>query len=251
MAGHSHWAGIKHKKALIDNRRGKLWSKLSKAIIVAAKLGGGDPDANIRLRYAINDAKAVSMPKDNIDRAIKKGTGELDGGNLDEVLYEGVGPAGVAIMCDILSDNRNRTAPEIRKVFEGCGGKLGATGCAAWMFDRKGVLRIASEKTSEDALMEITLEAGAEDVRTEGDSFEVICTPDTFSPVGAAIDAAGIETESRELTWLPRDWVEVTSIDDARNLIRLMERLDDHDDVQSVSANFDISEEMMAQLEAE
>jgi YebC/PmpR family DNA-binding regulatory protein len=251
MAGHSHWAGIKHKKALIDNRRGKLWSKLSKAIIVAAKLGGGDPDANIRLRYAINDAKAVSMPKDNIDRAIKKGTGELEGGNLDEVLYEGIGPAGVAIMCDILTDNRNRTAPEVRKLFEVCGGKLGATGCAAWMFDRKGVIRIASEKTSEDALMELTLDAGAEDVRTEGDSFEVICSPDTFSPVGAAIDAAGIETESRELTWLPRDWVEVTDINDARHLLKLMSGLDDHDDVQSVSANFDISDEMMAQLEVE
>jgi YebC/PmpR family DNA-binding regulatory protein len=251
MAGHSHWAGIKHKKALIDNRRGKLWSKLSKAIIVAAKLGGGDPDSNLRLRYAINDAKAVSMPKDNIERAIKKGTGELEGGNLDEVLYEGVGPAGVAIMCDILTDNRNRTAPEIRKLFEVCGGKLGATGCAAWMFDRKGVIRIASDKTSEDTLMEIALEAGAEDVRTEGDGFEVVCSPDTLTTVGAAIDSAGLETESRELTWLPRDWVEVADLDDARNLLKLMERLDDHDDVQSVSANFDISDEMMAQLEAE
>src|SRR5690606_20104443 len=161
MAGHSHWAGIKHKKAVIDAKRGKLWSKLSKAIIVAAKSGGGDPDANLKLRYAINDAKAVSMPKDNIERAIKKGTGEIDGGNLETVLYEGVGPAGVAIMCDILTDNRNRTAPEIRKLFEVCGGKLGATGCAAWMFDRKGVLRIASAKAGEDALMEIALEAGA------------------------------------------------------------------------------------------
>lgn len=250
MAGHSHWAGIKHKKAVIDNKRGKLWSKLSKAIIVAAKLGGGDPDTNLKLRYAINDAKAVSMPKDNIERAIKKGTGELEGGNLEEVLYEGIGPAGVAIMCDILTDNRNRTAPEIRKLFEVCGGKLGATGCAAWMFDRKGVLRVAADKVSEDELMELALEAGADDVRRQGELFEVISPPDVFSAVSGAIEAAEIESESRELTWVPKDTVEV-GIDDARNVLKLMERLDDHDDVQSVSANFDISDEVMAVLESE
>ncbi len=142
MAGHSHWAGIKHKKALIDNKRGKLWSKLSKGIIIAAKMGGGDPDMNIRLRTAITDAKAVSMPKDNIERAIKKGTGELDGGNFEEVLYEGYAAAGVAVMCDIMTDNRNRTAPEIRKLFELHGGKLGSTNCVAWMFDRKGLFVI-------------------------------------------------------------------------------------------------------------
>ncbi len=147
MAGHSHWANIARKKSVVDAKRGKLWSKLSKAIIVAAKMGGGDPDANLRLRYAINDAKAVSMPKDNIERAIKKGTGELDGGNFEEVLYEGIGPAGVAVMCDILTDNRNRTAPEIRKMFEVCGGKLGATGCAAWMFERKGLIVISDAES--------------------------------------------------------------------------------------------------------
>lgn len=250
MAGHSHWAGIKHKKAAIDNKRGKLWSRLSKAIIVAAKTGGGDPDTNLRLRYAINDAKAVSMPKDNIERAIKKGTGEIDGGNLEEVLYEGVGPAGVAVMCDILTDNRNRTAPEIRKLLEVSGGKLGATGCAAWNFDRKGLIVIATDKTDEMTLMELAIEAGADDVKHEGETFEVIAEPDVFSTVCDAIAAADIETESRELTWLPKDTVEVTG-NDARKVLKLMQQLDDHDDVQGVAANFDIPESELAAIEAE
>src|SRR5690606_35151676 len=183
MAGHSHWAGIKHKKAVIDAKRGKLWSKLSKTIIVAARMGGGDPDANLRLRYAINDAKAVSMPKDNIERAIKKGTGELAGGDIEEALYEGYGPGGVAVLCEIATDNRNRTAPEIRKIFDTYGGKLGATNCVAWMFERKGVFTIAANKTSEEQLMEVTLEAGAEDIRQEGDNFVVTCPPDSFTTV--------------------------------------------------------------------
>ena len=250
MAGHSHWAGIKHKKAAIDNKRGKLWSKLSKAIIVAAKMGGGDPDTNLKLRYAINDAKAVSMPKDNIERAIKKGTGELDGGNLEEVLYEGIGPAGVAVMCDILTDNRNRTAPEIRKLFEVCGGKLGVSGCAAWMFERKGLVVIAAEKTDEDSLMELAIEAGADDVRRSGNAFEVVCEVDAYSAVCDAIETAGIETNSREITWLAKDMVELAG-DDARKVLKLMERLDDHDDVQSVAANFDIPDQVLAELEAE
>lgn len=250
MAGHSHWANIARKKSAIDAKRGKVWSKLSKAIIVAARMGGGDPDANLRLRYAINDAKAVSMPKDNIERAIKKGTGELDGGNLEEVLYEGIGPAGVAIMCEILTDNRNRTAPEIRKLFEVCGGKLGATGCAAWTFDRKGVIVIADDKTNEESLMELAIEAGADDVRHEDGSYEVVCEPDAYSDVCDAIAAAEIETESRDLTWVPKDTIDL-SVDDARNVLKLMERLDDHDDVQNVAANFDISDEVMAEIEAD
>ena len=168
MAGHSHWANIAHKKALIDTKRGKLWSKLAKAIIVAAKAGGGDPDANLRLRYAIIDAKAGNMPKDTIDRAIKKGTGELEGVNFEEILYEGYGPGGVAVLCDILTDNRNRTAGEVRKIFEIAGGKLGATGCVAWMFDRKGLLDIPASQTDEESLMDLALEAGADDVRHVG-----------------------------------------------------------------------------------
>ena len=187
MAGHSHWAGIKHKKALVDNKRGKLWSKLSKAIIVAAKSGGGDPDTNIRLRTAIADAKAVSMPKDNIERALKKGSGELDGGNLEEIIYEGYGPAGVAVMCDIMTDNRNRTAPEVRKLFEVNGGKLGETNCVAWMFERKGLIVILADKVEEESLMEVAMEAGAADIKREGNSFEVTCEVEAFADVTARI----------------------------------------------------------------
>jgi YebC/PmpR family DNA-binding regulatory protein len=248
MAGHSHWAGIKHKKALIDNKRGKLWSKLSKAIIVAARDGGSDPDMNLRLRYAINDAKAVSMPKDNIERAIKKGTGELEGGHLETVLYEGYGPAGVAVLCEALTDNRNRTAPELRKVFEIAGGKLGATGCVAWMFDRKGLIRIARTSLAEDALLELALEAGADDVKSVDELYEVLCDPEAFSTVRAALESAGLAVDSSEITRIPKDTVAVSG-DDARKLIKMMDALDDHDDVQNVSANFSISEEALAALE--
>lgn len=248
MAGHSHWAGIKHKKAAIDAKRGKVWSKLSKAIIVAAKMGGPDPDANLRLRYAINDAKAVSMPKDNIERAIKKGAGDSDGDNYEEIIYEGMGPSGVAFMCEILTDNRNRTAPEIRKIFDVCGGKLGATGCAAWMFERKGLLVIAASETDEESLMELALEAGADDVKHEGDQFEVTCPVDAYNEVTNAVEAAGLATETSEITFLPNDYVDVAG-DDARQVLKLMERLDDHDDVQKVSSNFNIDEAVMAELE--
>ena len=248
MAGHSHWAGIKHKKALIDNKRGKVWSKLSKAIIVAAKAGGGDPDTNLRLRYAINDAKAVSMPKENIERAIKKGSGELESESFDEVLYEGYGPGGVAVLCEILTDNRNRTAPEIRKIFEIAGGKLGATGCVAWMFERKGLSIIDSQKTDEETLMEIAVEAGAEDVKTAGDKFEVISQPDDFSEVCAALEKASIPTEVAELSRIPNDTVDL-DVATARGVLKLMDALDDHDDVQKVTANFNIPEEAMAELE--
>jgi YebC/PmpR family DNA-binding regulatory protein len=249
MAGHSHWAGIKHKKALIDSRRGKLWSKLSKAIIVAAKVGGGDPATNLRLRYAINDAKAVSVPKDNIERAIKKGSGELEGVNFEEVLYEGYGLGGVAVLCDILTDNRNRTAGEIRKIFELAGGKLGATGCVAWMFDRKGLLEIPANQTDEESLMDLALEAGAEDVRRSGESFEVICDPDAYTAVCDAVDAAGLATEVRQITRIPKDTVDLDAAT-ARSVLKLMDALDDHDDVQSVAANFNIPDEALAAIEA-
>ncbi len=248
MAGHSHWAGIKHKKAAIDAKRGKVWSKLSKAIIVAAKMGGGDPDANLRLRYAINDAKAVSMPKDNIERAIKKGTGDSDGDNYEEVLYEGMGPSGVAFMCEILTDNRNRTAPEVRKIFEVCGGKLGTTGCAAWMFERKGQLVIPADQIEEEGLMELALEAGADDVSHEGDEFVVTCPVEAYNDLCAAVEGASLATDSSEITYVPNDLVEVTA-EDAPRVLKLMERLDDHEDVQKVSANFNIDESIMAELE--
>jgi YebC/PmpR family DNA-binding regulatory protein len=248
MAGHSHWAGIKHKKALVDNKRGKLWSKLSKAIIVAAKMGGGDPDTNIRLRTAIDDAKAVSMPKDNIARAIKKGTGELDGGNLEEVVYEGYAAGGVAVMCDIMTDNRNRTASEIRKLFEIHQGKLGSTNCVAWMFERKGMFLIAADQTDENTLMELALEAGADDVKFEDDKFQVLCDPENYSAVSETLDAAGIATVANEITRLPQNTVAL-EVDSARKVLNLLEALDEHDDVQNVSANFDIPEEAMAELE--
>jgi YebC/PmpR family DNA-binding regulatory protein len=248
MAGHSHWAGIKHKKALIDNKRGKVWSKLSRAIIVAAKAGGGDPETNLRLRYAINDAKAVSMPKDNIERAIKKGTGELDGGSFDEVLYEGYGPGGVAVLCEILTDNRNRTAPEVRKIFELAGGNLGATGCVAWMFERKGVVVIDSSQADEDKLFELALEAGAEDVKSIDGKFEVISDPDNFGNVQEALQQAEIETEVSELNRIPNDTIDL-DVDTARKVLKMMEKLDDHDDVQKVASNFNLPEEVVAELE--
>ena len=247
MAGHSHWAGIKHKKALIDAKRGKTWSKLSKAIIVAAKMGGGDPDANLRLRYAIDDAKAVSMPKDNIERAIKKGTGELDSDMIEEVVYEGYGAGGVAVLCEIFTDNRNRTAPEIRKIFEMSDGKLGSTGCVAWMFDIKGLFLVPAAQTDEDTLLELALEAGADDVRREGDSFEITCDPSAYEAVSAALKQAGIDPEASQLAKIPKTTVDLDA-DTARKVLKLMERLDDHDDVQSASANFNIPDEVMAEI---
>ncbi|MHB1033791.1 MAG: YebC/PmpR family DNA-binding transcriptional regulator [Pirellulales bacterium] len=249
MSGHSHWAGIKHKKALVDNKRGKLWSKLAKAIIVAAKMGGGDPDANLRLRYAIDDAKAVSMPKDNIQRAIKKGTGELEGGNLDEVLYEGYGPGGVAILCDILTDNRNRTAPEIRKVFEVNDGKLGATGCVAWMFQRKGFFLVPADRADEETLTELVLDTGADDVKLVDQKFEITCEVSVYQKVVEALAAKKIEPEVSQISRIPTNTVDLDA-EAARKVLKLMEKLDDHDDVQSVSANFNIPDEMMAEIEA-
>lgn len=248
MAGHSKWANIKHKKAATDAKRGKLWSKLSKAIMVAAKQGGGDPDTNARLRTVIADAKAVSLPKDNIERAIKKGSGELDGDAFEEIVYEGYGPAGVAVMCDILTDNRNRTAPELRKIFEKHNGNLGATGCVAWMFDRKGLFVISNDTTTEEQLMEVALNAGAEDVKAEDSVFEVICDPDIFSDVRQAIEDAEIQCLSAQVTRIPQNTVAVDA-QNAKTVLSLMETLDDHDDVQGVSANFDISDEVMSELD--
>jgi len=249
MAGHSHWAGIKHKKALIDSKRGKLWSKLAKALIIAAKAGGGDPAQNLRLRYAIIDAKAGNMPKDTIDRAVKKGAGELEGSNFEEALYEGYGPGGVAVLCDILTDNRNRTAPEIRKIFELAGGKLGGAGSVAWMFDRKGLVAIPASQTDEDTLMELALEAGADDVRQVGETFEITCDPEVYSTVCDAIEKAGLTPELSELARIPKDTVELDA-ETGRSVLKLMEALDDHDDVQKVASNFNIPDEAMAEIEA-
>ena len=247
MAGHSHWANISRKKSLVDAKRGKVWSKLSKAIIVAARMGGGDADANLRLRYAIDAARAVSMPKDNISRAIKRGTGELEGGNLEEALYEGYGPGGVAVLCEILTDNRNRTASEVRKVFELAGGKLGASGCVAWMFERKGMFLVPAAQLDEDALVELALEAGADDVKRSTDGFEVTCDPAVFQQVADALARRGLKPESSQISRIPTSTVDLDA-ETGRNVLKLMERLDDHDDVQSVSANFNIPDEAMAEM---
>jgi YebC/PmpR family DNA-binding regulatory protein len=248
MAGHSHWANIARKKAVVDAKRGKLWSKLAKAIIVAAKHGGGDPDANLRLRYAIDAAKAVSMPKDNIQRAIKTGTGEFKGGDLEESLYEGYAAGGVAVLCEILTDNKNRTAPEIRKIFEICGGKLGGTGCVAYLFERKGVIRLPLAACDEDRIMELALEAGADDVKRADDQWEIVCDPAAMSGVLDALKAAGLEPASNEMARIPTNTVDVDDVETARKVLNLMERLDDHDDVQSVAANFSIPDAALAEL---
>ena len=250
MAGHSHWAGIKHKKAAVDAKRGKLWSRLSKQIIIAARMGGRDTDTNIRLRTAIADARAVSMPKDNIERAIKRGTGELAGGNVEEIIYEGYGPGGVAVMCDIMTDNRNRTAPEIRKVFEVHGGKLGGTNCVAYLFERKGLFVLPAEDVDEDQLMLVAMEAGAEDVRRDGSSYEVICDPEAYNNVSAALEKAEFTVDVKELTRIPNNTVDL-DLATGRAVLKLMETLDDHDDVQNVSANFNIPDEAMAELARE
>jgi len=247
MAGHSHWAGIKHKKALVDNKRGKAWSRLSKAIIVAAKMGGGDPDANIRLRKAIDDAKSVSMPKDNIERAIKRGTGEIDGGDVEEIVYEGYGPGGVAIMCDIMTDNRNRTAPEIRLLFSKYNGNLGSTGCVSYLFDRKGLF-VFAVGTDEERLMEVAMEHGGDNIETNDQGkLQITCAPESFAELADSLSSAGLVVEFSEVTRIAQTEVELDP-DTARSALKLLEMLDDNDDVQNVSTNLRLSPELMAEL---
>jgi len=251
MAGHSHWANIQNKKGAADKKRGKLFGKLARLIIVAARRGGGDPAANLALRYAIDRARKSSMPNDTIDRAVKKGTGALDTEQYDEVLYEGYGAGGVAVLCEILTENRNRTAGEIRKIFEVNGGNLGSTGCVAWMFERKGLFLVPVSAVSEERLFEIALEAGASDVAVAGEFFEVTCTPDVFQQVLAALEAEKIPLESAEVTRIAANKVEVEDLETARSVLKLLELLDDNDDVQSVMANFNIADSLAAQLAAD
>ena len=251
MAGHSKFANIKHRKAAVDAKRGKAWTKCSRAITVAAKMGGGDADANPRLRLAISDAKALSMPKDTIERAIKKGTGELESENLEEIIYEGYGPGGVAVMADALTDNRNRTAPEMRKLFEIHGGSLGSTNCVGYLFERKGVFLVAVDKVSEERIMELALEAGADDVARSDDLWEIVCPPEAYNDMATALESAEIPTESQELTRIAQHTAAVDDLETARKVLKMMEALDDHDDVQSVSSNYEISDDLLAQLEAE
>jgi YebC/PmpR family DNA-binding regulatory protein len=247
MAGHSHWAGIKHKKAALDAKRGKVWSKIARNIIVAAKAGGGDPDANLTLRYAIDKAKAANMPKDSIEKAIKKGTGELGGVNYEEVLYEGYGTNGVAVMCEVLTDNRNRTASEIRKIFESKGGSLGATGCVAWMFSKKGLITVDGANAEEDSLMEIALEAGADDFQNNDNMYEITCDVSSFDGIKKALEEKEIPTEVAEISQVPSNFVELDE-NGSRKILDMMEELEDQDDVQNVYANFDIPDEVMKKL---
>jgi YebC/PmpR family DNA-binding regulatory protein len=249
MSGHSKWSSIKHKKAARDAKRGKLFTKLIKEITIAARLGGGDLNANPRLRTAVTAAKTQSMPNDNIDRAIKKGTGELGGGQLEDIVYEGYGPGGVAIMLETLTDNRNRSVAEIRFIFSRHGGNLGESGCVAWMFKKRGVITVEKSAADEDRLLEIALEAGADDIQSDSDSFQVMTAPEQFGAVRDAIEKAGVAIANAEVTMIPENTVPVSG-HVAEQVFKLVEELEDHDDVQGVSANFDISDEEMAQISA-
>jgi YebC/PmpR family DNA-binding regulatory protein len=245
MSGHSKWHTIKHKKGALDAKRGKLFTKLIKEITVAARTGGGDVDANARLRKAVSDAKGGNMPNDTIERAIKRGTGELEGVSYEEITYEGYGPGGVALMVESVTDNRNRTVAEIRHMFSKNGGNLGEAGSVGWMFDKKGYIVVDKNTKSEDELFEIVTDAGAEDLRDDEDNFEIITSPDTFHSVLAAVKSAGIEPEVAEVEMIPQTYVKLEG-PEARQMLKLMEVLEDHDDVQKVSANFDIDEAEMA-----
>ena len=244
MSGHSKWSTIKHKKAAKDAKRGKIFTKLIKEITVAARMGGGDVNANPRLRTAVLTARGSSMPSENIERAIKKGTGELEGVTYEEIQYEGYGPGGVAIIAQVLTDNKNRTVSEIRRLFSKHGGNMGETGCVGWMFDKKGILTVDKSQVDEDRLMDIALDAGAEDVRDEGEVFEVIAQPEDFEKVKERLDQEKIAVTSAQVSLVPKNTVDV----DAKNVeqvLKLSEELEDHDDVQNVAANFNIPDELM------
>jgi YebC/PmpR family DNA-binding regulatory protein len=246
MSGHSKWHSIKHKKAAADAKRGKIFTKIIRELSVAARLGGGDPDANPRLRKAVSDAKGVNMPADNIKRAIMKGTGELEGVTYDEITYEGYGPGGVAILLEVLTDNRNRSVSELRHIFSKNGGNIGESGCVAWMFNRKGYLVVEKSKATEDELLDVILEAGAEDLREDGSNYEIFTPPNTYEAVVEALNENNIEIAASNLGQIPQNYVKLEG-KQAQQLLRLMEELEDHDDVQNVWANFDIDEEEIAQ----
>ena len=248
MSGHSHWAGIKYKKAALDAKRGKAWSKISRMIIVAAKQGGGDPSANLTLRYAIDKGKAANMPKDTIEKAIKKGTGDLEGMSFEEVLYEGYGPSGVAIMVEALTDNRNRTGPEIKRLFEKHGGSLGTSGCVNWMFTKKGLITVNAANADEEQILEIALSAGADDMQAVGEVFEITCEPGAYEELKQTLQDKEITTEVAEISMVPQNTIDISDEHTAKRIISLMEAFDDHDDVQNAYANFDIPEEIIAQI---
>lgn len=249
MSGHSKWHNIKIRKQAQDQKKGKVFGKLSREIIVAAKEGGGDPDTNNRLRVAIEKARAAGMPQDNVKRAIQRGTGEVEGGTYEQAVYEGYGPGGVAIMVHVLTDNRNRVVGELRRIFGRHGGNLGEANCVAWLFDQKGVIIVPAETASEDTLLEAALEAGAEDMQVDDTSFEIRTAPGDLDAVKQALEASGIAYESAELTMLPQTRVSLEE-KHAQQVLRLMDALEDQDDVQQVYANFDISEQIMEAIAA-
>ena len=247
MAGHSKWANIQHRKKAQDARRGKLFTKLIRELTSAARAGGGDLDANPRLRTAVSTARGANMPNDTIDRAIKKGTGELPGEIYDEITYEGYGAGGVAVLVDVLTDKKNRTVAEVRHLFSKHGGNLGENGCVAYMFDRRGFITVDVSQIEEDELMELVLEAGGDDLRLEGDVYEIYTEPEAFEAVRNAIEAQELAIGMAEITMLPQNTVSVEG-KKAEQVLKLLEALDDHDDVTRAYANFDISEEQMAEL---
>jgi len=248
MSGHSHWAGIKYKKAAADAKRGKIWSKVARMIIVAAKKGGGDPAANLSLRYAIDKAKAANMPKDTIEKAIKKGTGEVEGVHFEEVLYEGYGPHGVAVMVEALTDNHNRTASEIKHLFERHGGSLGTSGCVSWMFGKKGLITVNTAKASEEQLLEIALNAGADDMQNTGEVFEITCELGAYEALKRTLKGKEIPTEVAEISMVPKSTVTISDEKTAGKIIALMEALEDHEDVQNAYSNFDIPDEIVSRI---
>ena len=244
MSGHSKWHTIKHKKGALDAKRGKIFTKLIKEITVAARMGGGDINANPRLRTAVTTARASSMPSDNIERAIKKGTGELEGVTYEEIQYEGYGPGGAAIIAQVLTDNKNRTVSEIRRMFSKHGGNMGETGCVSWMFEKKGLITVEKSQVDEDRLMGVVLDAGAEDVRDEDDTFEVVTQPEDFSTVKDRLDAEKIAVSSAQVTLVPKNTVDIEA-KNVEQILKLTEELEDHDDVQNVSSNFNIPTELL------
>ena len=248
MSGHSKWATIKHKKGAADKARGKLWAKLIRQVEVAARGGGGDPDANPTLRTMIDKAKAASVPNDTIDRAIKRATGDLEGVNYEAVTYEGYAPEGVAVYVEALTDNRNRTSADVRHIFAKQGGSMAEPGAVAWQFERKGVISV-DKSVSEDDLMLVAVDAGAEDIVDEGDTWRVSCEPSAISEVRSALEGAGIAFASADVTFLPKAVVELATAEAAKKVLRLIDALDEHDDIQDVYANFDIPDEILQQID--
>src|SRR5215813_1708650 len=247
MSGHSKWHSIKHKKAAIDSKRGRSFTKYIKEITIAARIGGGDPEGNPRLRKAIADAKSLNMPADNIKRALMKGTGELEGGQLEEVMYEGYGPGGVALIAEVVTDNRNRTVSEIRHVFSKNGGNMAEAGAVSWMFHKKGDIIVPKAAAKEDDLMSIVLEAGAEDLRDDGDNWEVLSDPSAYEAVLEAVKKAGIEPTSSSVAMIPQNYIKLEG-PAAGTMIRLIEALEEHDDVQNVHSNFDIDQKLLEEV---